>query len=141
MVSGKREEAHIIVSNYRFPYLVLGSGPTQSRITLLKEYSKAGTGRSVAACMFCFGFPLLHRCCKSYIPQLRLVLYSCSKNRPLSCWRFFKHPSVQSMRIHGPGSYLPSAILQVQISGRTLSIHLTQSHLVVAILSSILRVS
>jgi hypothetical protein len=42
-------EAHIIVSNYRFPYLVLGSGPTQSTITLLKESSKAGKGRSVAA--------------------------------------------------------------------------------------------
>ena len=49
MASGKRMEAHIIVSNYRFPYLILGSGPTQSRITLLKESSKAGTGRSVAA--------------------------------------------------------------------------------------------
>ena len=104
MASGKRVEAHIIVSNYRFPYLILGSGPTQSRITLLKESSKAGTGRSVAAWMFCFGFPWLHRCYKSYIPQLRLVLYSCSRKRPLSCWRFFNHPSVQSMTNHGPGS-------------------------------------
>jgi hypothetical protein len=43
MTSGKRVEAHIIVSSYIFPYLVLGSGPTQSRITLLKESSKAGT--------------------------------------------------------------------------------------------------
>ena len=49
IASGKRVEAHIIVSNYRFPYLVLGSGPTQSTITLLKESSKAGKGRSVAA--------------------------------------------------------------------------------------------
>ena len=49
MASGKRVEAHIIVSNYRFPYLVLGSGPTQSTTTLLKESSKAGTGRSVDA--------------------------------------------------------------------------------------------
>jgi hypothetical protein len=42
-------EAHIIVTKYRFPYIVLGSGPTQSTITLLKESSKAGKGRSVAA--------------------------------------------------------------------------------------------
>ena len=49
IASGKRVEAHIIVSNYRFPYLVLGSGPTKSTITLLKESSKAGKGRSVAA--------------------------------------------------------------------------------------------
>jgi hypothetical protein len=49
MASGKRVEAHIIVSNYRFPYLVLGSGPTQSTTTLLKESSKAGMGRRVAA--------------------------------------------------------------------------------------------
>ena len=49
MATGKRVEAHIIASNYRFPYLVLGSGPTQSTTTLLKESSKAGTGRSVAA--------------------------------------------------------------------------------------------
>ena len=49
MASGKRVEAHIIFSNYRLPYLVLRSGPTQSTTTLLKESSKAGTGRSVAA--------------------------------------------------------------------------------------------
>jgi hypothetical protein len=49
MASGKRVVAHIIASNYRFPYLVLGSGPTQSTISLLKESSKAGTGRSLAA--------------------------------------------------------------------------------------------
>ena len=104
MASGKRVEAHIIVSNYRFPYLVLGSGPTQSTTTLLKESSKAGTGRSIAAWMFCFDFHWLHRCYKSYIPQLRIVLYSCSRNMSLSCWRFFKHPSVQSMTNHVPGS-------------------------------------
>ena len=52
MASGKRVEAHIIVSNYRFPYLVLESGPAQSTITLLKESSNAGTGLSVAARMF-----------------------------------------------------------------------------------------
>jgi hypothetical protein len=45
-------EAHSIVSKYRFPYVVLESGPAQSAITLLKESSKAGTGRSVAARMF-----------------------------------------------------------------------------------------
>ena len=49
IASGKRVEAHNIVSNYRFPYLFLGSGPTQSTITLLKESSKTSKGRSVAA--------------------------------------------------------------------------------------------
>jgi hypothetical protein len=49
IVQGNRVEAHIIVSNYRFPYVVLGDGPTQSTLTLLKESSKAGKGRSVAA--------------------------------------------------------------------------------------------
>jgi hypothetical protein len=45
MASGKRVEAHIIVSNYRFPYLFLESAPhPQSTITLLKESSNAGTG-------------------------------------------------------------------------------------------------
>jgi hypothetical protein len=46
MTIEKRVEAHIIVSKYRLPYLVLGSGPTQSTITLLKDSSKEGTGRS-----------------------------------------------------------------------------------------------
>ena len=49
IASGKRVEAHIIVNTYRFPYLVLGSGATRSTISLLKESSKAGTDRSVAA--------------------------------------------------------------------------------------------
>jgi hypothetical protein len=38
-----------LVNKYRFPYLVLGGGATQSTISLLKESSKAGTGWSVAA--------------------------------------------------------------------------------------------
>jgi len=52
MAIEKRVEAHIIVSKYRFPYLVLGSGPTQSIITLLKDFSKAGTGRGGATRLF-----------------------------------------------------------------------------------------
>jgi hypothetical protein len=52
MAIDKRVEAHIIVSKYRFPYLVLGSGPTQSTITLLKDSSKEGTGRSGVTRMF-----------------------------------------------------------------------------------------
>jgi hypothetical protein len=89
IASGKGVEAHIIVSNYRFPYLVLESGPTQSTITLLKESSKAGTGRSVAAWMFWFGFPWFDMCYKSYSPWLLLVLYSCSRNGSISFWMFF----------------------------------------------------
>jgi hypothetical protein len=46
MALEKQVEAHIKVSKYRFPYLVLGSGTTQSTITLLKDSSKEGTGRS-----------------------------------------------------------------------------------------------
>jgi len=41
---------------YIFPYLVLGGGLTQSAITLLEDYSKAGMGRSGATRMFWFGF-------------------------------------------------------------------------------------
>jgi hypothetical protein len=48
----KRVEAHTIVSKYMFPYLDLGSSLTQSTMTLLKNYSKAGTGRSGATRMF-----------------------------------------------------------------------------------------
>jgi hypothetical protein len=42
----KRVEAHIIISKYILPYVVLGSSLTQSTMTQLKEYSKAGAGRS-----------------------------------------------------------------------------------------------
>ena len=42
--SGKRVEAHIIVKRYWQPDLVLGRGPTQSIIILLKGPSKAGMG-------------------------------------------------------------------------------------------------
>jgi hypothetical protein len=45
MAIEKRVEAHIIVSKYIFPYLLLGSSLTQSTMTLLKDYSKAGIGR------------------------------------------------------------------------------------------------
>ena len=48
----KRVEAHIIVSKYRFPYLVLGSSLAQSTITLLKDYSKAGKGQGGATRKF-----------------------------------------------------------------------------------------
>jgi hypothetical protein len=44
MAIEKRVEVHIIVSKYIFSYLVLGSSLTQSTMTLLKDYSKAGTG-------------------------------------------------------------------------------------------------
>ena len=45
-------DAHIIVSKQRVPYLVLGRGPTESTITLQKETSETGTGRSGATQMF-----------------------------------------------------------------------------------------
>ena len=51
MAIEKRVEEHIIDSKCRFPYLVLGNGPTQSTMTLRKDYSKAGTGRSGATRM------------------------------------------------------------------------------------------
>ena len=52
MAIEKQVEAHIIVSKYIFPYLVLGSSLTLSTMTLLKYYSKAGTGRSGATRKF-----------------------------------------------------------------------------------------
>jgi hypothetical protein len=51
MAIEKRVEAHIIVSKYRFPYLIFGSDPTQSTITLLKNSSKENTHRSGATRM------------------------------------------------------------------------------------------
>ena len=40
MASGKRVEAHIIVRRYSLPDLLLGKGPTQSIISLLKVHQK-----------------------------------------------------------------------------------------------------
>ena len=57
MASGNRVKAHITVSEYWFPALVLGNGPTQSTITLLKGSSTAGIGCSGATGTFRFGFP------------------------------------------------------------------------------------
>jgi hypothetical protein len=56
MAIEKRVEVHIIVSKYIFSYLVLGSSLTQSTMTTLKDYSKAGTGWSGATRKFWFGF-------------------------------------------------------------------------------------
>ena len=52
MAIEKRVEAHIIVSKNIFPYLVLGSSLTQSTMTLLKDFSNTGTGRSGATRKF-----------------------------------------------------------------------------------------
>ena len=52
MAIEKRVKVHIIVSKYIFPYLVLRSSLTQSTMTLLKDYSKAGTGRRGATRKF-----------------------------------------------------------------------------------------
>ena len=50
--SGKRVDAHIIVSKYLFPLLVFGRGPTQSIITQENGSSNAGIGTSGARCIF-----------------------------------------------------------------------------------------
>ena len=44
MASVKCVEAHIIARRYSWPDLVLGKGPIQSIIILLKGSSKAGMG-------------------------------------------------------------------------------------------------
>lgn len=44
IASGNLVEAHMIVSRYWFPNLVLGNGPTQSTIMRQKGSSKAGMG-------------------------------------------------------------------------------------------------
>jgi hypothetical protein len=49
-LSGMAIEKRVVI--YIFPYLVLGSVLTQSTITLLEDYSKAGMGRSRATRMF-----------------------------------------------------------------------------------------
>ena len=50
--SGKRVDAHIIVSKYLFPLLVFGRGPTQSIITQENGSSNVGIGTSVVHCIF-----------------------------------------------------------------------------------------
>jgi hypothetical protein len=55
-LDSRKELEKRVYSKYRFPYLVLGSGPIQSTMTLLKDYSKADTNRSGATRMFWFGF-------------------------------------------------------------------------------------
>jgi len=52
MAIEKRVEARIVVSKNIFPYLVLGSSLTESTMTLLKYFLKAGTGRSGATRKF-----------------------------------------------------------------------------------------
>ena len=58
IASGKRVEEHIIVSKYWCPDFDLGSGPTQSIITLLKGSEKAGIGLSGAFGIFWLGLPI-----------------------------------------------------------------------------------
>ena len=57
MASGNLVEAHMIVSRYWLPVLVLGSGPTQSMSTWLNGSSKAGIGSRGAVGIFWLGFP------------------------------------------------------------------------------------
>ena len=125
-------ETRVVI--YIFPCLVLGSGLKQSTLTLLEDYSKAGMGRSRATRMF-------GRCYKINSSWLRLVFYLASRSGPISRWRFCQHPSFQSLTNHEPGSQLLSCIFPVPSTGRSLYIHLAQSHLAVAIFSSILSLS
>ena len=59
IASGKRVEAHIIVSKYWFPLFVFGNGPTQSIITREKGSSNAGMGIR-GALGISFGLVSLH---------------------------------------------------------------------------------
>ena len=59
MASGKRVQAYIIVRRYSQPDLVLGRGPTQSMVILLKESSKAETGCKCAFEIVWLGFPTI----------------------------------------------------------------------------------
>ena len=59
IASGKRVESHMIVKRYSQPDLVLGSGPTQSIITLLKGSSNAGIGCKWALGIVWLGFPTI----------------------------------------------------------------------------------
>ena len=59
IASGKRVEAHIIVRRYSWPDLVLGKGPTQSIITLLKGSPKAGKDCKWAFGIVWLGFPTI----------------------------------------------------------------------------------
>ena len=50
IASGNLVDAHITVKRYLFPLLVLGRGPTQFIITLLKGSSITGMGTNGATC-------------------------------------------------------------------------------------------
>ena len=80
MASGNRVEAHIIVIRYSWPDLVLGKGPTQSIIILLKGSSKAGMGCKWAFGIVWLGFPTTDKFGKIYKTEKRQILTLASKS-------------------------------------------------------------
>ena len=82
IASGKQVDAHIIVSKYWLPFLVLGKGPTQSIITLLKGLSKAGIGFNGAFGIPWFGLPTIRQTW-----QVRQNFYQVFSNTwPIEMW-------------------------------------------------------
>ena len=59
IASGNLVDIHITVNKYWFPLLVLGRGPTQFTITLLKGSSITGIGTNGATWGVWFGFPVI----------------------------------------------------------------------------------
>ena len=78
MASRKRVGAHIIVRRYLWPDFVLGKGPTQSSIILLKGSSKAGFCCKGAFSIVWLGF-LIDTYAKIYKTEKRQILSLASK--------------------------------------------------------------
>jgi hypothetical protein len=135
-------EAHIIVSKYIFPYLFLGSSLTQSTMTQLKEYSKAGTGRSGGTRKFWFDFHITRQMLQDqqFLATSGLIFGQQKwANIPLEVSLTPKCSVIDESWARLTTVFF--CILPVPLSGRSLYIHHTQSHMAVAIFSSILILS
>ena len=140
MATEKRVEAHIIFSKYIFPYLVLGSSLTQS--TMTQSVFKSGYRPEWSYTKVLIRFP--HN--SANVTRSTVLGYVSSYIRPVNMGQCpvggFANTQVFShWRIMGLAHNCFFCILPVPLSGRTLYIHLTQSHLAVAIFSSILNLS
>jgi hypothetical protein len=129
------------VAIYIFPYLVLGSGLTQSTIILRDDYSKAGMGLSRATRKFWFGFHITR-----YMLQDQQFLATSGL-----IFGQYKWANISLEVSLTPNCFVideswarlttPFCILPVPLPGRSLYIHFPQSHMEVAIFSSILSLS
>ena len=80
MASGKRVEAHIIMRRYSWPDFVLGKGPTQSIIILLKVHQKQELVINEILVLSGWVFLPSDKYGKIFKTEKRQILISASKN-------------------------------------------------------------